>query len=186
MKIRLLGFSLLLAPAVGACATATSIESPWAWERHIEVVREFEERPELRQSEQALLEVGLAHAFPDSPVYAPDVARERFATLLTLYPRTAARPVVEHLIPLLETIGHLGEGERARDREIERLHERIARLEARVGRLEIERENEERRSEFYRERAEALQREVNVRELRIRELEETLEGLMKIDLAPGG
>jgi hypothetical protein len=183
MHLRFVGLVWIAVLVVGGCAGRSLAPGSEAG-RYSDVARAVEADPSLQMQERPLFEAGLAHALPQSEVYRPALAKQRFDRLLELYPRTRYATVVSYLAPLLAEVARLeAEAGRQADEAAE-LRAEVARLNALVEELTQARTTAEARAERSRETAERLDAELRQRAARIRTLEEKLQELMRIDLKP--
>jgi hypothetical protein len=183
MTRRIAALVLVALAGAGGCARRASIP---VWQPGLSdrLERAAEQDTSLLHQEEWLLESGLAHSFPQSPGYDPEVARERFARLLELFPRTRHRPLVSYLVPLLEEASRKTGEARRTQQEIQQLQQEIAAREARIGALEQKVDSAALRDDRYRTVIMNLQVQLEDRVRKIRELEDKLKGLMQIDLQP--
>ena len=173
----------LLALFVGGCATGTPLP-PWSPGLADDARRSAEADPEIGGSERWLLESGLAHARPGTEEYDPEIAADRFIALLERHPDTRHRPLVSYLLPLLtEEARQRREMERLAG-DLERQRQHVTVLQARIDGLNQLLDNLEDRDESYQETIAALQASLESRTRQLREMEEKLDALMRVDLEP--
>lgn len=89
--------------------------------RYHEAVGTFLGDTTLQDDEEALYRMGLLHASPENPYYAPDRSRELLRRLLALHPETEHRRAVEHVLGILD--------------EVESLSQRVVELQTQLERL---------------------------------------------------
>ena len=176
---------LLLSALAGAGGCARRAAIP-VWQPGLSdrLERAAERDTSLLHQEEWLLESGLSHSFPRSPAYDPDLARERFARLLELFPRTRHRPVVSYLMPLLEEASRKTDEARRTQKEIQALRQEIAARDAQIRALEQKADSAALRDDRYRTVIMNLQVQLQDRVRTIRELEDKLKSLVRIDLQP--
>lgn len=181
MISRTLLATVLVSLTLVGCAARPSIPV-WTPELAEAVRSAAEADPSIAASERWLFESGLASAHPGTAEYDPERARERLGELLARYPDTRYRDLVSYLLPLLE------ENVRER-RERSLLHENVQRvqlevelLEARVRGLNQLLDDAESRDDRYRETIASLQATIERRNGELRELQEKLDALMRVDL----
>ena len=172
--------------------TGDSIARGWSagrpaltWPRargSLRCVGEPESNPAAMESERWLLEAGLAHSRPGTVEYDPEVASDHFVALLERHPDTRHRILASYLLPLL--------AEEARQRQRverltgdgERLRQQLAETHARIQGLNQLLDSLEERDGTYRQTIERLQATVQTRTRQLREMEEKLNALMRVDL----
>jgi hypothetical protein len=173
----------ILCCALGLTACATSqFDRHFEAGQYLEVSRLFAEDSALQRREQALFRTGLVHALPASPVYQPDLAREIFDRLLTLYPNTSYRTGVAFLTGLLDEVRRLETTAADREAEITRLTLRIEEVEERARWLETLLERQELQSNVFRGLTERLELELRETKAQLQLLQDELDRLKEIDL----
>jgi hypothetical protein len=183
MTVRMAALVLISLAGAGGCVSraATPVWQPGLSER---LESAAEQDTSLLHQEEWLVESGLSHSVPRSPAYDPDLARERFARLLELFPRTRHRPVVSYLMPLLEEASRKTDEARRTEKEIQELRQEIATRDAQIRALEQKADSAALRDDRYRTVIMNLQVQLQDRVRTIRELEEKLKNLVQIDLHP--
>jgi hypothetical protein len=183
MTMRIAALALVALAGAGGCASRAPIP---VWQPGLSdrLERAAERDTSLLHQEEWLAESGLSHSVPQSPDYDPDLARERFARLLELFPRTRHRPMVSYLIPLLEEASRETDEARRTQQEIRELRQEIAARDAQIRALEQKADSAALRDDRYRTVIMNLQTQLQDRVRTIRELEEKLKGLVRIDLQP--
>lgn len=122
-----LALGLLACLALAACAPGLlgKERSPFYRQyeagRYHEAVHTFLSDTTLQDDADALYRMGLLHASPENPYYAPDRSRELLRRLLTLHPETGHRRAVEHVLAILD--------------EVESLSQRVVELRTQLERL---------------------------------------------------
>jgi hypothetical protein len=183
MTRRIAVLVLVALAAADGCARRASIP---VWQPGLSdrLERAAERDTSLLHQEEWLLESGLSHAYPQNPAYDPDLARERFARLIELFPRTRHRPMVSYLMPLLEEASRKTDEARRTQKEIQELRQEIAARDAQIRSLEQKADSAALRDDRYRTVIMNLQVQLQDRVRTIRELEDKLKGLVQIDLQP--
>lgn len=181
ITVRNAGASALLLLAITGCSAGV-IPPAWTPTLAEEVRRTAESNPAAMESERWLLEAGLAHSRPGTVEYDPEVASDHFVALLERHPDTRHRILASYLLPLL--------AEEARQRQRverltgdgERLRQQLAETHARIQGLNQLLDSLEERDGTYRQTIERLQATVQTRTRQLREMEEKLNALMRVDL----
>jgi hypothetical protein len=183
MTMRIAALLLIALAGAGGCVSraSTPVWQPGLSER---LESAAERDTSLLHQEEWLMESALSHSVPQSPAYDPDLARERFARLLALFPRTRHGPVIRYLVPLLEEASRKTEEARRTEEEIEELRQEIAARDAQIRALEQKADSAALRDDRYRTVIMNLQLQLQDRARTVRELEEKLKSLVRIDLQP--
>jgi hypothetical protein len=183
MTTRIAALLLIALAGAGGCVkrVSTPVWQPGLSDR---LERAAERDTSLLHQERWLVESGLSHSVPGSPDYDPALARERLARLLELFPRTRHRAMVSYLMPLLEEASRETDEARRTQREIQALRQEIAARDAQIRALEQKADSASLRDDRYRTVIMNLQTQLQDRVRTIRELEEKLKGLVRIDLQP--
>lgn len=175
------GASTLLLAAMAGCSAGV-VPPTWTPDLAEQVRRTAESNPAAAESERWLLEAGLAHARPGTPEYDPEVASDHFVALLEHHPGTRHRVLASYLLPLLAEEARQRQRVERLTGDTERLRQQLAETHARIQGLNQLLDSLEERDGSYRETIETLQATVQTRTRQLREMEEKLNALMRVDL----
>lgn len=181
--------------AVAALILAACAHSPSPFQRRVET-RQWTEAAEtfsadssLQRDEESLFLAVLLYGTPGTPVYDPSRATDVLERLLVLHPRSRHRPMVTHLLPMLQAL------DRARDtaHRLEELERELAERTREVADLRTVRDallkhiaNEEVAREGSMRRLSRLEADLQKRERELVRLRAALERMKTIDLRSPG
>lgn len=173
--------------ALTLTATATgcipgSAAPTWTPTLAEEVRREAAANPRAEESERWLLEAGLAHARPGTPEYDPEKASDHLVKLLERHPGTRHRILASYMLPLLAEEARQRQRVQRLAGDVNRLNQQITETNARIQGLNQLLDSLEERDGSYRQTIERLQTTLQTRTRQLRELEEKLDALMRVDL----
>lgn len=173
--------------ALGSAACASSqFDRHFDGRRYTEAAQVFEQDPSLYDNDKSLYRAGVMHALPDSPVFQPDMARNLFARLLDVFPRSAHADEARNMLSLLDELNRIDEGAASRQHELERqiteLTSELQQLKHQVTWLEDRFETQESQiTDLFRIVSERLA-ELRQKDEDIRRLREELQRLQEIDI----
>lgn len=181
MIVRNTGASTLLLFAIAGCSAGV-VPPPWTPDLAQEVRRTADANPAAQESEGWLLEAALAHSRPGTPEYDPERASDHFVSLLEHHPDTRHRVLASYLLPLLAEEARQRQRVERLTGDAERLRQQLDEAYARIDGLNQLLDSLEARDGSYRETIETLQATVRTRTRQVRDLEEKLNALMRVDL----
>ena len=173
--------ALTLAATTAGCVPGT-VAPTWTPSLADEVRRTAEADPRAEESERWLLEAGLAHARPGTPEYDPETASDYLVKLLERHPTTRHRVLASYLLPLLAEEARQRQRVQRLAGDVNRLNQQITETNARIQGLNQLLDSLEERDASYRQTIQQLQATLQSRTRQLREMEETLNALMRVDL----
>ncbi|MQA90489.1 MAG: hypothetical protein GEU90_09665 [Gemmatimonas sp.] len=172
----------LLACTITLCACASSLEEAYVPAEFAGSASAFEADSTLQADERAIYLAALAYASPESSSYDPNRAIHLLERLLTLHPRSRYANHARYIHQLLGEVDRLDtlatEATEERDSlaaELAGEREQVEALQEDLWELTV-------RADAHEAIAMSLRREILQRDARIRQLEDELSALKKIDL----